>query len=229
MTGEQAREVLRIGLQRVEMWKQRLLPAAGKGAQVAGREISLQPVARVVPELEPRAWQIGVWAEFTFFQTSTDQSLAPDGTYAYPPLLVATAPSEFGQVYDFGGAYALPAVIQDHGGVAGDFLLGQLWSGEFFADPEPPIYIENLSKTARVTWYVRGHYTAGGAAPEFSSGFKVGNRTITLRQIGGNPEPIPPVQQETSLRVLRAGSSESLVPLTSNFASSYQLLTLSRA
>lgn len=229
MTGDQAREVLRIGLQRVEMWKQRLLPAAGEGVQLAGRQISLQPAARVVPELEPRAWQIGIWAEFTFFQTSTDQARAPNGTYAYPPLLVATAPSEFGLVHEFSPAQALPAVVQQHGGLPGDFLLGQLWSGEFTAESELGIYIENLTKTARVTWYVRGHYTLGGAVPEFDTGFKVGNRTITLRQIG-KIAPNPPVQVETSLRVLRAGSSVTLQALADNPGDSrYELLTLSRA
>lgn len=228
MTGEQAREVLRIGLDRVQMWKQRLLPAAGEGVQITGRQISLQPASLVVPEIEPQTWQIGVWAQFTFDQASSNPAIGPTGTFAYPPLLVATAPSEFGQVYEFGPAQALPAVVQEHGGLAGDFLVGQLWAGEY-SDAETGIFLASLSKTAIVTWYVRGHYTLGGAVPEFDTGFKVGNRTITLRQIG-QVAPNPPVQVETSLRVQRAGSSAALLPLADNPGDArYELLTLSRA
>lgn len=228
MTGAQAREVLRIGLDRVALWKQRLLPAAGEGVQMAGNQISLQPTSRVVPELEPRTWQIGVWAQFTFDQASSNPAIAPTATFEYPPLLVATAPSEFGTVYDFGDPNALPDVVQAHGGIAGDFLVGQLWSGEY-SDTETGIFLSSLTKSAIVTWYVRGHYTLGGAVPEFDTGFKVGNRTITLRQIG-QIAPNPPVQVETSLRVLRAGSSVTLQALAGNPGDSrYELLTLSSA
>lgn len=250
MTGDQAREVVATARDQIERWKVKLLPVAGKGAVIEGRTVTLEPAAVPVVARPVRTIMLHVWAEITMTQSMADVVSAPppeydeSGTYVYPPFLVAALPfNEAASGYTW---ETLQEILPEAGSVstpAGEFIAGQLWSGDYYMGTAPNYEIEigDLSKTAVVTLYLRGRYledadyqsTIGDAA-SFEKEFNVGRRTVGTLLTGDRASPLPSESQTGEVRIGYAGTTFNLTAISRGaypdapLTSTYCITSLSR-
>lgn len=230
MTGAQARQCVEIARATIEEWKAKLLPVAGQGVVISDRQVTLLPVEVPVVARPVRTIMLHVWAEITMTQSMADVVSAPppeydeSGTYVYPPFLVAALPfNEAASGYTW---ETLQEILPEAGSVstpAGEFIAGQLWSGDYYMGTAPNYEIEigDLQKTAVVTLYLRGRFLEDenyqldfNDPATFDRNFNIGRRTLGTLLEGNRASPLPNETVTAEVRVGYDGQVLNVQPIS---------------
>ena len=236
MSRDQVNQLLAHADQSIEREMQRLNVSGGGRVKVQGNLISV--AGQVLDdEREARGWSLAVWVAVSMQQiyTSSEPGQISD-TFVYEPRFLGYIDKERGteqqHFYD-----VLPDIITDGSYQdPNETFAGHPFQQELLANPDFNVVESFLTKTATVTFYLRGHYS--DQEQTFATGFRAGSADLDLTYyqsiVDGDPPEVVSMERETTVRATYAGASTTVTPFTTAFntsgddGSTLELLTATR-
>ena len=219
MTRDQVNQLLAHADQSISQEMQRLNVSGGGRVNVQGDLVSVAGLENDGEQPE-RGWNLAVWVAVSMQQiyTSSEPGQISD-TFDYEPRLLCYLGKEKNTEQEVNSP-VLPDIITDGNYQDPDeYAPGRPWQEDSLAYP-PDLHLEtNLTKTATVTCYLRGHFTDRELT--FETGFQAGVADLDLTYyqtvVEGDPSAIVSKVRETTVRARYAGASTTVAPFTTAY------------